>query len=161
TRSFPTWFHPRARFFAGREDRLPVDANLLVAMIAPRAILMEWGHNDEVSNVRGGEQTYHSGLKVYKLLGQPDRIGVLRVPGFHGANDQEACLDWLDIQFGRSTRTWNNVLYLPWDFEKWRAQTRQSVPALPDVRKAMEWALGDAPPRMPPAAGRGAFGGRG
>ena len=26
----------------------------------------------------------------------------MRVPGFHGANDQETCLDWLDIQFGRS-----------------------------------------------------------
>ena len=39
TRSFPTWFVPRLRFFAGREDRLPIDGNLLVAMIAPRAAL--------------------------------------------------------------------------------------------------------------------------
>ena len=42
TRSFPTWFVPRLRFVAGREDRLPIDANLLVAMVAPRAVLMEW-----------------------------------------------------------------------------------------------------------------------
>ena len=47
TRRFPTWFVPRVRFFAGREDRLPVDGNLLVAMIAPRACLMEYGLNDE------------------------------------------------------------------------------------------------------------------
>ena len=26
TRSFPTWFVPRLRFFSGREDRLPIDA---------------------------------------------------------------------------------------------------------------------------------------
>ena len=44
------------------------------------------------------------------MLGQPNRIGILRVPGFHGANDQEACLDWLDIQFGRSHQTWTNNL---------------------------------------------------
>jgi hypothetical protein len=94
TRQFPTWFVPRLRFFSGREDRLPIDANLLVAMIAPRAVLMEWGHNDEVSNTWGDEQSYYSALKVYQMLGQPGRIGILHVPGFHGANDQEACLDW-------------------------------------------------------------------
>ena len=33
-----------------------------------------------------------------------DKVGTMHLPGFHGANDQELCLDWLDIQFGRSTR---------------------------------------------------------
>ena len=74
--------------------------------------------NDEVSNSWGSEQTYHSALKVYKLLGQPDRLGLLRVPGFHGANDQEACLDWLDIQFGRSTRTWTQQFAVPVEFRQ-------------------------------------------
>ncbi len=36
-------------------------------MIAPRAALIEWGRNDEVSNTWGMEQTYYSALKVYKL----------------------------------------------------------------------------------------------
>jgi len=31
TRVFPEWFHPRWRFFVGREDRLPVDMHQLVA----------------------------------------------------------------------------------------------------------------------------------
>jgi len=184
TRSFPTWFVPRLRFFSGREDRLPIDANLLVSLIAPRAVLLEWGNNDEVSNTWGDEQTYYSALKVYKLLGQPNRLGTLRVPGFHGANDQEACLDWLDIQFGRSTRTWTSNLIFTWDWEKWRADSRESVDlaryprrGLDDilraesggaiastadwekkaiaVRKSVEWALGDEPPMMPPGTGRG------
>ena len=124
TRSFPTWFVPRLRFFSGREDRLPIDANLLVAMIAPRAALLEYGLNDEVSNTWGDEQAYNSALKVYKLLGQPDRLGIMRVPGFHGANDQEMCLDWLDIQFGRSARAWSNNLLFPWDFDQWRARSQ-------------------------------------
>src|SRR5580692_5356858 len=144
TRSFPTWFVPRLRFFSGREDRLPVDGNLLVAAVAPRSILIEWGSNDEVSNTYGMEQAYQSALKVYKLLGQPDRIGIMRVPGFHGANDQEACLDWLDIQFGRSARTWKNELLFPWDFEKWRVTTREAPkPATSalDLHKSIEWLL--------------------
>ncbi len=190
TRSFPTWFVRRLRFFSGREDRLPVDANLLVAMVAPRAMLIEYGLNDEVSNSWGDEQAYYSALKVYKLLGQPDRLGILRVPGFHGANDQEACLDWLDIQFGRSTRVWTNNFLFPWDFDKWRANTRQAtdlrsfprrdasgILAGPDgkaivttadwetksaaIRKSVEWMLGDEPAMMPPGAGRGGLPGRG
>ncbi len=190
TRQFPTWFHPRLRFFSGREDRLPIDANLLVAMIAPRAILMEWGHNDEVSNTWGDEQSYYSAMKVFRLLGQPGRIGTLRVPGFHGANDQEACLDWLDIQFGRSTRTWPNNLIFEWDWEKWRTNSKESADLsrypkrglkgilasdsghpiasaaewenkAASIRKSVEWALGDEPPLMPPRAGRGFPGRRG
>jgi pimeloyl-ACP methyl ester carboxylesterase len=188
TRSFPTWFVPRLRFFAGREDRLPIDGNLLVAMIAPRAALLEYGLNDEVSNSWGDEQAYYSALKVYKLLGQPGRLGILRVPGFHGANDQEACLDWLDMQFGRSTRVWTNQFLFPWDFDRWRANSKESVDLkryprasagllaaangdigsivdwekkVAGIRKSVEWMLGDSPPMMPPGAGRGGLGGRG
>ncbi len=179
TRQFPTWLVPRLRFFAGREDRLPIDGNLLVAMMAPRSILLEYGLNDEVSNSWGNEQSYASALKAFKLLGHPERIGILRVPGFHGANDQEACLDWLDIQFGRSTRTWNNNFLFPWDFDKWRLNSKESVDLAhyakhgdddpkgtiasradwegkaAEIRKSINWMLGDEPSRMPPAPGRG------
>lgn len=127
TRSFPTWFAPQLRFFAGREDRLPVDGNLLAAMIAPRSLLMEWGNNDQVSNTWGNEQTYYSALKVYKLLGAEDHVATLRVPGFHGANDEEADLDWLDQQFGREKKTWTNNLIFQWDWDKWREETHTTL----------------------------------
>jgi pimeloyl-ACP methyl ester carboxylesterase len=127
TRRFPTWFAPQLRFFTGREDRLPVDANLVAAMIAPRSLLMEWGQNDQVSNTWGNEQTYYSALKVYELFGVPERISTMRVPGFHGANDEEACLDWLDIQFGRSKATWTNNLIFRWDWNQWRVNTGTSL----------------------------------
>lgn len=180
TRMFPLWFHPRLRFFSGREDRLPFDGNLLVAMIAPRACLMEYGLNDEVSNAWGSEQTYASAIKAYELLGRPDALGILRLPGFHGANDQEQCLDWLDIQFGRSSRKWENAFLFPWSFEAWRQRTAATIePAphptaaldassatewetkVPAVRKAIGWVLGDEPPKLAPtAAGRGGMFGR-
>ncbi len=181
TRSFPTWFIPRLRFFSGREDRLPIDGNLLIAWIAPRAVLIEYGLNDEVSNTWGDEQAYYSALKVYKLLGQPNRIGLLRVPGFHGSNDQEACIDWLDIQFGRSTKVWDNHFLFPWDLDAWRTKSSETLdltkypkqaanailsavssaadwPAKADgIRKSISWMLGDEPAMMPPA-GRGGLG---
>jgi dienelactone hydrolase len=176
TRSFPLWFAPQLRFFAGREDRLPVDANLLVALVAPRAILMTYGLNDEVSNVWANEQCYGSALKVYAALGRPDRLGVMRLPGFHGANDVERNLDWLDIQFGRVKRRWRNDLLFPWDFAEWRKNIGDRIdvskaPARPAAgtlapeatRAAVEWVLGPTPVKYVPPAGRfgGLAGGRG
>lgn len=179
TRMFPQWFPPQLRFFSGREDRLPVDANLLVSLIAPRACLMQYGLNDEVSHVWGNEQSYYSALEVYQALGRSDRLGMLRVPGFHGANDREACLDWLDIQFGRSTRKWTNDLLFSWSFDEWVERSGEKVdlthyparepgrglaeietlaawdePAR-EVRESVEWMLGEQPPIMLRGAGRG------
>jgi dienelactone hydrolase len=181
TRGFPIWFNPRLRFFAGHEDRLPVEANLLVAMVAPRACLIEYGLNDQVSNTWGDEQTYYSALKVFQLLGQPDRVGLLRVPGFHGANDVEATLDWLDIQFGRSTAKWDNHLLFPWSYDQWRRTSREQLdlsrypaPATDDllagehgpisttvdwekaaaaIRASATWMLGEEPLLLPPGVG--------
>ncbi|MGA1982976.1 MAG: alpha/beta fold hydrolase [Acidobacteriaceae bacterium] len=127
TRSFPTWFAPQLRFFAGREDRLPVDGNSLAAMIAPRSILMVFGKSDQVSSSWGNEQTYYTALKVFKLLGVPDHIATLMVPGFHGADDREADMDWLDQQFGRSDKKWTNNLIFQWDWAQWKSDTKTSL----------------------------------
>lgn len=179
TRMFPAWFAPQLRFFSGHEDRLPVDANLLVALIAPRACLMEYGLNDEVSNVWANEQCYHSAFKVYEMFGATERLGVMRVPGFHGANDREACLDWLDIQFGRSERRWKNDLLFPWSFDQWlerggeevdlthypvheRGESLIEIETLASweetaqaLRTSVEWMMGEQPPVMPNSPGRG------
>lgn len=170
TRMFPTWFVPRLRFFSGHEDHLPVDANLFLALIAPRAALMEWGLNDQVANGWGIEQAYESAQKVYERLGQPDRLGLLPVPGFHGSNDQEACIDWLDWQFGISTRKWVNDFVFPWNFEKWQKSTGEKIDLAKypeqnlssatrislegwnkkasEIRSSVKWILGEAPPVM-------------
>ena len=168
TRMFPLWFAPQLRFFAGHEDRLPVDANLLVGLVAPRALLMNYGLNDEVSNVWGAEQTYHSAQKIYAALGPPDRLGLMRLPGFHGTNDVEGCLDWLDLQFGRTRRTWRNDFLFPWNYDDWRKTTGAKIdlakmPARASdaatTRTAITWLLGATPPTVAAGAGRGGRGG--
>jgi cephalosporin-C deacetylase-like acetyl esterase len=163
TRNFPTWFVPRMRFFSGREDQMPVDGNLLVTLVAPRAVLITYGNNDEVSQPWPMEQSYLSARRAYELLGKPDAIGVMHSPGYHGANDVQAAMDWLDYQFGRSQKKWTNELVYPWDYDRWKAQTKETVslakfPArkpltaasvtdwekkVADIRKSVEWMLGD------------------
>jgi cephalosporin-C deacetylase-like acetyl esterase len=165
TRNFPTWFVPRLRFFSGREDRLPVDGNLLVALVAPRAVLITYGNNDEVSQPWPMEQAYRSALRAYQLLGKPDALGVMHSPGYHGANDVQAAMDWLDYQFGRSPKKWVNEFVYPWDYDTWKAQTKEAIDIskLParkltitsladwekksaDIRKSVEWMLGEKMP---------------
>jgi pimeloyl-ACP methyl ester carboxylesterase len=127
TRTFPTWFTPALRFFTGREDRLPIDGNLLQAMIAPRSIISLYGLSDEVGNTYGNEQSYYSSEKVFTLLGVPDHNAIIHPPGHHGANAVNATMDWLDIQFGRSTAKWDNQFLYPWDFAKWTKDNQETV----------------------------------
>lgn len=178
TRVFPTWFHPRLRFFAGREDRLPVDGNLLVALVAPRSCLLASALNDWVDDVWGIEQSYLSALPVYRLLGQPQRLGLRWRFNLHStyARDIEDYLDWFDIQFGRSERVWNSELLYGFDFDRWREkageslnlaayppQTLDSLEPKPgegrsameawtqkaaEIRKQVQWILGERPPRV-------------
>jgi pimeloyl-ACP methyl ester carboxylesterase len=131
TRSFPAWFPPKLRFFVGREDRLPIDGNLLAAAIAPRAILSFYGLSDEVGNIYGNEQSYYSAQRIFRLLGMPERNGIFQPPGHHGANDAQKVDLWLDIQFGKSNEKWQSTFLFPWDYRKWSADTKHAV----DLRK--------------------------
>jgi cephalosporin-C deacetylase-like acetyl esterase len=164
TRNFPTWFVPRLRFFSGREDRLPVDGNSLVALVAPRAVLITYGNNDEVGQPWPMEQAYRSALRAYELLGKPEALGIMHSPGYHGANDVQSAMNWLDFQFGRSQTKWTNDFVYPWDYDKWKAQVKDtaapsrgrtlaSITSVADwekrsveIRKSVEWMLGDRTP---------------
>ena len=168
TRMFPDWFIPQLRYFSGREDRLPVDANLLLAVIAPRAVLMEWGYNDEVASGWAQERAYESALPVYELYSAADRLGMLKVPGFHGSNDMQACVDFLDIQFGFSDGEWKYEPAYSWDFDEWKSRSGVSLDPLDrpehqdapvadiqgwesrrqDIRASVEDMLGEKPVRL-------------
>jgi dienelactone hydrolase len=170
TKMFPSWYPMKFRFFAGREDRLPVDGNLLMDLVAPGSIMIIYGMTDEVTNTWGNEQAYYDAMKVYQFLGHPERLGMIQVPGHHGDNSYgDAAMRWLDIQFGKSNEKWENKLIFPWDYEKWVKQTGETVDLskYPDkkgvdlgdvnskaawearaqeIRKSVQWMLGEAPP---------------
>ena len=104
-------FIPVCGFFNGREHKLPIDQNSLMALIAPNSLLL----SSSIREAGGGdpwaiEQNYQSLKKVYEFLGQPDKLGIRFRDGKHAvaARDIESYLDWLDIQFGRSDKKWEN-----------------------------------------------------
>lgn len=132
------WAHPRIRFYAGREHKLPIDQNSLMALIAPRSLLLS-------SSIREGgggdpwaiEQLYKSLSKVYNFLGAPAKFGIRLRDGEHAveARDLEAYLDWLDIQFKRKNIPWKNKLFYGYSFDKWKSLSKEKIDlrSFPDI----------------------------
>lgn len=170
------WFHPRLRFFFGREDRLPADQNLLLSLIAPRPLLFHYSVAERQLNPWVNEQCYQSVKKVYQFLDAGDNIAVLPRLGEHAVatRDLERCIDFLDIRFGRKALPWTNDLYYNYSFKAWAAaHTQDSViagtivpvslqgavvsnktyPALRQkILARLEWLTGEEPPGVKPGS---------
>lgn len=135
TRVFPDWFCPRLRFFSGREDKLPVDFDALVALAAPRACLISTALNDSVESTFAVENTYLAAREVYRLLGAAEKLRILWRGGSHEtwATIIEKYLDWCDVQFGRGSYAFEERLHHPHDWAAWRAAARPRVEPAPAV----------------------------
>lgn len=98
---FRYWFHPRLREFANQEDRLPFDQHLLLALIAPRALLVTEAREDHWANPLGTQQMVMAAKPVFKFLGVPEKIGLHFREGGHDQleEDYDALLDFADLQF--------------------------------------------------------------
>lgn len=71
TRFFPHWFAPGFARFAGREERLPIDQHMLLALVAPRMLYVTSASEDAWSDP---ESEYHSTFlanEVFRLYGSP------------------------------------------------------------------------------------------
>jgi len=117
----PSWFHPRLRFFVGREHKLPVDQNLFMALIAPRGLMLSTAINEGASNPWGIEEAYHATQKVYDFLGAEDNLAIRSRYGLHSvcARDMEDYIDFFDYVFKRSDHKPGNRLFYNYSFEKW------------------------------------------
>jgi len=149
TRLCPDWFHPRLRFFTGREDRLPVDIHGLVGLIAPRHCLLSTAYNDGCETTFAVERNYLAGRQVYELLGRPQALRVRWRPGSHEtkAEDVQAYFDWFDTAFGRARHGFPERLLHAFDWDRWAREHGGAVPRPLDERRArVEWGLGEPPP---------------
>jgi dienelactone hydrolase len=156
TRVFPDWFHPRLRFFAGREDRLPIDFHELVALVAPRACLISTALNDGVETTWAAQRTHRAVQPVYRLLGAENRLALLWRPGNHevSAAVVERYIDWLDACFGRGTYPVAGRSVYPVTVESADQPAESPEPAgdtasemAPDsIRRGAAWLLGSEPP---------------
>ena len=128
----PHWMHPRMRFFVGRESKLPVDQNSLMALIAPRGLLLTSSIIEDAGNPWGIEQAYLSAQKAYKFLGAEDKIAIDLRNGLHppAARDMERYLDFFDYVFGRGNIKPENKLFYNYSFAKWLGLSGEMVDPL-------------------------------
>jgi dienelactone hydrolase len=143
---FPHWFHPRLRFFAGREHKLPVDQHELLALVAPRGLYMYSAYAEHEGNPFGFEQAFPRVQKVYRFLGHEDKVWLTLRDGEHPttAEDIEIFCDFLDTIFGRRTYPRREVWVNGYTFDGWKKLSGESsapakFPASGQRDLAAEW----------------------
>jgi len=129
TSAQPAWFHPRLRFFVNHENKLPVDQNAYMALIAPRGLMISTSATESASNPWGAEQAFKSAQGVYRYLGAEDNLAIRFRNGYHGtsARDIEDYLDFFDYVFKRGGPKPENKLLYNYDFEDWKRISKEDI----------------------------------
>jgi hypothetical protein len=95
---FTHWFHPDFKQFVGKVNRLPVDQHELIALVAPRAVLLTEGTQDAWTNPEGSQLTHLAAKKVFDFLKAGDKISVRYRPVGHVPNNGDL-MDFADHVF--------------------------------------------------------------
>ena len=69
TAEYPHWFDALFATWAGREEEIPIDQHQLIALIAPRPVLLTGATRDRWSDPEGAYRAAEGADPVYELLG--------------------------------------------------------------------------------------------
>lgn len=81
------WVARNLKQYAERENALPMDGHMLLALIAPRAVLLQTGTTDNAADPKGEFLSAVAGGPVFRLLGKQDLGTTLWPPSAPILND--------------------------------------------------------------------------
>lgn len=98
-----TWWLKRVTNFTAHPERLPMDGNGVLGLIAPRHAAVATGWTDhEGDDVFADEMGAASAMEVYNLLGVSSGMRIIHRPGdHHGFLSVHSYFDWFDVAFDR------------------------------------------------------------
>ena len=116
---FPHWFNAKFKEYNEETDRLPMDQNCLVALMAPRPVLLSNAEEDTWANPEGQFEVLRAAAPVYKLLHSADqdlskrpptgtllkgKLGYYIRPGKHSmtASDWNIFMDYANVHFRKN-----------------------------------------------------------
>ncbi len=114
TERYPHWFTPQYMAYSEEQSALPIDQHHLLAMIAPRPVLLGNARRDVWSDPEGGFRAAQGATPIYQLYGesglsaqkltqfQPaDSLAFWMRPGTHGVTKEDwpSFLSFLDAHF--------------------------------------------------------------
>jgi (4-O-methyl)-D-glucuronate---lignin esterase len=117
TQTYPYWFAPAYAAYADRQADLPVDQHQLLALIAPRPVLLEGARRDRWSDPQGAFRAAEGAAPVYSLAGAPlfsqtdlrepdygNPLVTYMRPGLHGVHsrDWDVALAFLDARLDQA-----------------------------------------------------------
>lgn len=115
TEAYPHWFAPAYASYGGREDALPIDQHGLIALVAPRAVLLGAAWRDTWSDPAGAFRAAEAASPAWRLHGQAGLVqprleafdpsgGIASHirPGTHGVSqaDWDAFMAFMDAHTG-------------------------------------------------------------
>jgi len=111
----PWWYTPNLAQFQNSVGHLPFDQHDVVALVAPRSILITEGLQDYWTNPEGTSVVFSASQIIFKWLGVESNIGINFRNGDHGptSDDWNAILDFADwkLQGKTVTRNFTNAYF--------------------------------------------------
>lgn len=118
-RQFPYWWGNDMEKFVSGEKDFSIDAHIMRALAAPRAILTTEAYGDTWSNPYGTLAAWRAAQEVFFFLGCPESNGIHYREGGHGflEIDWRALIDYYDRCY-RNRKEKISAVYFPKDWKE-------------------------------------------